>query len=115
MADMRSGCDARRIPSRNGRGWWSEVTEPSVHYRRCAASDERPTVATTPVMWIHLSLALLLQAAPRLEPSIASTRTVSTTTKSAKEPSGGAVIEAANNAVIGFLAIWRTAWHSSGQ
>ena len=66
-------------------------------------------------MWIHLSLALLLQATPRVEPSIAPTRTVSSTTKAAKETPGGSVIEAANNAVIGFLAVWRTAWHSSGQ
>lgn len=70
---------------------------------------------TRPVMWTHLSLALLLQAAPRLEPSVAPTRTVSSTTRSVKETPGGSVIEAANNAVIGFLAIWRTAWHNSPQ
>src|SRR5206468_2281151 len=70
----------------------------------------------TPSMWIQLSLALLLQAAPRLEPSIAPTRTVSSMTKAASEPGGGgSVIEAANNAVIGFLNTWRTAWHSSPQ
>jgi len=56
------------------------------------------------------------QAAPTLEPSIKPTRTVSTTaTPPAKTPTDGSVIEAANNAVIGFLAVWRTAWHNSGQ
>jgi hypothetical protein len=53
-------------------------------------------------MWIHVSLALLLQAAPPLEPPFgASTR-----------PSASP-IEAANNAVLEFLATWRAAWHSS--
>ena len=76
-------------------------------------------------MWTTLSFALLLQAAtprsepqaaPTLEPSIKPTRTVSTTTPTtAKTPTDGSVIEAANNAVIGFLAVWRTAWHNSGQ
>jgi hypothetical protein len=70
-------------------------------------------------MWTTLSLALLMQAAtprsepqatPAVEPSITPTRTVSTTTKSAAAtPTDGTVIEAANNAVIGFLAVWRTA------
>ena len=66
-------------------------------------------------MWTYLSLALLLQATPRLEPSVASVRTVSSTTASARKPSDRSVIEAANNAVIRFLGIWRTAWHSTGQ
>ena len=53
-------------------------------------------------MWIHLSIALLLQATPPLEqPFGASTRST---------PS---VTEAANNAVLEFLATWRAAWHSS--
>jgi len=64
-------------------------------------------------MWTYLSLALLLQATPRLEPSAAPVRTVSSTTS--KEPSRGSVIEAANNAVIGFLGTWRSAWHSTGH
>ena len=75
-------------------------------------------------MWTTLSFALLMQAAtprsepqaaPTLEPSIKPTRTVSTTTRAATTPTDGSVIEAANNAVIGFLAVWRTAWHNSGQ
>ena len=62
-------------------------------------------------MWIHLSLALLLQAAPRVEPSVgASTRPIVTPARSANT-----VVEAANRAVVGFLATWRTAWHSSAQ
>ena len=55
-------------------------------------------------MWIHVSLALLLQAAPPLEPPFgASTRPTASP------------IEAANNAVLEFLATWRAAWHSSMQ
>ena len=62
-------------------------------------------------MWIHLSFALLLQAAPRVEPSVgASSRPIVTPARSANT-----VVEAANRAVIGFLATWRTAWHSSAQ
>src|SRR6187549_2670246 len=59
-------------------------------------------------MWIHVSLALLLQAAPRLEPSVG----VSSRPIVAPARSANSVIEAANRAVIGFLATWRTAWHS---
>jgi hypothetical protein len=55
-------------------------------------------------MWIHVSLALLLQATPSLEPSLsASTRTTIS------------VAEAANHAVLEFIATWRTAWHSGAQ
>ncbi|PYP76107.1 MAG: hypothetical protein DMD35_19435 [Gemmatimonadetes bacterium] len=62
-------------------------------------------------MLIHLSLALLLQAAPRLEPSIGVSHTpIGTPTRSV-----GSVTEAANNAVLGFLATWRNAWHTSAQ
>jgi hypothetical protein len=62
-------------------------------------------------MWIQLSFALLLQAAPRVEPSVgASSRPIVTRARSANT-----VVEAANRAVIGFLATWRTAWHSSAQ
>ena len=53
-------------------------------------------------MWIHVSLALLLQAAPPLEPSL------SASTRSSASP-----IEAANAAIIEFLATWRAAWRAS--
>lgn len=66
-------------------------------------------------MWTYLSLVLLLQATPRLEPSTESVRTVSSTTRSVEEPSRGSVLEAARNAVIGFLGTWRNAWHSTGH
>jgi hypothetical protein len=66
-------------------------------------------------MWTQLSLALLLQAAPRLEPSIAPTRTVASASEVAKAKTPGTVLEAANNAVIGFIAMWRSAWHSGAQ
>ena len=53
-------------------------------------------------MWIHVSLALLLQAASPLEPPLsASTRPTTS------------VAEAANHAVLDFLGVWRSAWHSS--
>ena len=54
-------------------------------------------------MWIHFSLSLLMQGAPLSGPQMAA---------SSRPPS---VTEAASNAVIGFLATWRTAWHSSAQ
>src|SRR3954453_20337364 len=76
--------------------------ESSVHCRWGDATRERQHVATTTAMWIHVSLALLLQAAPRLEPQFG-----------ASTPSITSVAEAANNAVIEFLATWRNAWHSS--
>ena len=66
-------------------------------------------------MWTYLSLALLLQATPRLEPSITSVRTASSTTESAKKSTDRSVIEAANNAVIRFIDVWRNAWHSTGH
>jgi hypothetical protein len=54
-------------------------------------------------MWIHVSLSLLMQAAPLSGPQMAaSSRPTSVT-------------EAAANAVTRFLATWRTAWHSSAQ
>lgn len=60
-------------------------------------------------MWIQLSFALLLQAAPRVEPSVgASSRPIV-----APSRTNNSVIEAANRAVLGFLATWRTAWHST--
>jgi len=59
-------------------------------------------------MWIQVSLALLLQAAPRVEPSVgASSRPIVT-----PAPSANTVKEAASRAVVGFLATWRRAWHS---
>src|SRR4029078_5700781 len=76
--------------------------ESSVHCRRCVATREREHVATTPVMWIHVSFALLLQAVSPLEAPVgASTRPVTS------------VLEAANNAVLEFLATWRGAWYTS--
>ena len=54
-------------------------------------------------MWIHISLSLLMQGAPLSGPQLAaSTRPTSAT-------------EAAAKAVIGFLATWRTAWHSNAR
>ena len=53
-------------------------------------------------MWIHVSFALLLQAVSPLEAPVgASTRPVTS------------VLEAANNAVLEFLATWRAAWYTS--
>jgi len=54
-------------------------------------------------MWTQLSLALLLQAAPRLEPSVAPTRTVASASEVTRTKTPGTVLEAANNAVIEFL------------
>ena len=64
-------------------------------------------------MWTHLSIALLLQAAPTIEPPIAPTRTVASTNEVAKAKAPGSVLEAANNAVIGFIGTWRSAWHAN--
>src|SRR6476620_9644723 len=66
-------------------------------------------------MWTHISIALLLQAAPRSEPPIASTRTVASVEEVARAKAPGSVLEAANNAVVGFIAVWRYAWHSSAR
>src|SRR6185369_16663123 len=54
-------------------------------------------------MWIHFSLSLLMQVTPLSGPPLAaSSRPTSVT-------------EAAANAVIGFLATWRTAWLSGAE
>src|SRR5262245_13327762 len=54
-------------------------------------------------MWIPFSLSLLMQVAPLSGPQLAaSSRPASVT-------------EAAANAVMGFLATWRTAWHAGAQ